>query len=116
MNKRNIGSNYEEKAAVYLEELGYKILKRNFRCRMGEIDIVAKEGRYLVFLEVKYRSGSKKGTAPEAVDIRKQIIICKVAQYYLWQHHYSTDTPCRFDVLGVTENDIELIRDAFEYR
>lgn len=54
MNKRAIGTNQEIKAAEYLKNQGYEILERNFRCRIGEIDIIARDGRYLVFVEVKY--------------------------------------------------------------
>lgn len=113
MNKRRIGSNYEETAAVYLEKNGYAILDRNFTCRLGEIDIVAKDGRYLVFVEVKYRRSSSRGTALEAVDIRKQIKIRKVAGYYLWSHHFHENTPCRFDVVGITDGAVELVQNAF---
>lgn len=55
MNKREIGSGYEEMAAAYLIEQGYKIVARNFSGRRGEIDIIARDGEYLVFVEVKYR-------------------------------------------------------------
>jgi len=113
LNKRKIGSNYEDVAVIYLEEQGYTVLERNFRCRIGEIDIVARDGRYLVFIEVKYRRDDRKGTALEAVNVHKQSTIRKVAGYYLWQHHFPADIPCRFDVLGMTEGNIELIQGAF---
>ena len=56
MNRRETGSRYEKQAAVYLEQKGYEILEMNFRCRRGEIDLVARDGEYLVFVEVKYRA------------------------------------------------------------
>ena len=56
MNKRQLGTVYEQKAAAYLQQQGYEILECNFRCRIGEIDIIAREGEYLCFVEVKYRS------------------------------------------------------------
>ena len=56
MNKRKIGSRYEEAAAAFLQKQGFRILGKNFRCRQGEIDLVCREGKELVFTEVKYRS------------------------------------------------------------
>ena len=67
----------ERKAGAYLEGLGYEILEYNFRGRGGEIDIVARENRYLIFVEVKYRRNEKTGSPLEAVDDRKQRRICR---------------------------------------
>ena len=68
MNTRQTGNRYEQMAADYLEKQGMQILERNFRRgRNGEIDIIGREGKYLVFVEVKYRSGDEKGNAAEAV-------------------------------------------------
>ena len=61
MNKRQTGSRYEETAAAFLTSKGYRVLERNFRCRQGEIDLICRHGRYLVFAEVKYRSGLSMG-------------------------------------------------------
>ena len=71
MNKRQTGSRYEETAAAFLTSKGYRVLERNFRCRQGEIDLICRHGRYLVFAEVKYRSGLTMGSPAEAVDARK---------------------------------------------
>lgn len=63
--------------------------ERNFRRgRNGEIDIIGRDGKYLVFVEVKYRSGDEKGNAAEAVTTAKQRTICRVADYYRYLHHY----------------------------
>lgn len=113
MNKRKIGAEYEDWAAHFLEEQGYRIVERNYRCRMGEIDIVAREGGYLVFVEVKYRSDSTQGYALEAVDARKQAVIRKVAQHYLLARHLPPETPCRFDAVGITGEDTVLVKDGF---
>ena len=113
MNKRSIGQKYEKLAEDYLIEQGYEILERNFRVRSGEIDIIAREGRYLVFLEVKYRSGNRNGTALEAVDYRKQQIIYRIARIYLYQNKYPANQPCRFDVVGITGNRIQHVKNAF---
>ena len=59
-NQREKGAYWEQKAGAYLESIGYEILEYNFRCRMGEIDIIARDGDYLVFCEVKYRAGTGK--------------------------------------------------------
>lgn len=72
MNKRKIGSRYEEAAAAFLQKQGFRILGKNFRCRQGEIDLVCREGKELVFTEVKYRSDASCGSPFEAVDFRKQ--------------------------------------------
>lgn len=113
MNKRQIGSGYEEQAAEFLQRAGMQILHRNFRTRAGEIDLVARDGSCLVFVEVKYRRDSRMGTALEAVDLRKQGMIIKTARYYLLRFGYSADTPCRFDVVGITGNEITYVKDAF---
>lgn len=114
-NRRQLGSVYEHQAEEYLKGQGYRILCRNYRCRQGEIDLVAREGGYLVFLEVKYRANGKKGMPQEAVDIRKQRKICRVADHYRMVHRYGDAVPCRFDVVAILGDDLLLIRDAFSY-
>lgn len=115
MNKRTVGTSYEKLAAAYLQRQGYEILAYNFRCRMGEIDMIAKDGEYLVFVEVKYRSGSQMGNPLEAVHWKKQQIISRAASYYCWKHGYAENTPCRFDVVGICGEEYMLIKNAFEY-
>lgn len=114
-NTREIGSIYEKKAAEYLTQCGYQILAMNYRCRIGEIDIVARDGRYLVFVEVKYRADEKGGLPQEAVDYKKQRRICKTADYYCMTHGSCGSTPCRFDVAAILGTEITLIKDAFAY-
>lgn len=116
MNKRKTGTKYEAEAAVYLKSRGYEILELNYRCRLGEIDIVARDGRYLVFVEVKYRRTNNQGGAAAAVSPAKQRTIWRVAAFYLVQHRLVEDTPCRFDVVAVDGGKINLIQDAFGYR
>ena len=86
----------------------------NFRCRIGEIDLIARDGEYLVFCEVKYRAGAAKGHPAEAVGIRKQRVISKCAAYYLTTRHLP-GISCRFDVVSVEGNEITLIKNAFDY-
>ena len=114
MNKRNIGQEYEQRAADYITNKGYKIIERNFRNRMGEIDIIAKDGDYLVFIEVKYRSSSKEGHPTEAVNFAKQRRITKTALYYCAVNGISEYTPMRFDVISILDDDIKLYENAFE--
>lgn len=116
INKRQVGGEYEKRAAEYLKEQGYEILQMNYRCRQGEIDIVAKEGGYLVFVEVKYRSDSGCGMPQEAVSSSKQRVISRVAEYYCLTHCHSMEIPCRFDVVAVLGEEIRLFRNAFEYQ
>lgn len=114
MNKRQIGRIGEDKAAAYLTERGYQILEQNYRCRLGEIDLIAKDGRFLVFIEVKYRTSQRYGDPAEAVDSKKQFKIYQTARYYLYQQGYSQDQPCRFDVAAVYGNGrIRYIKYAF---
>lgn len=115
MNKRQMGGYYEGKAAEYLQNQGYKILTRNFRCHMGEIDLICREGKYLVFVEVKYRAGKGQGGAFMAVDFRKQHKISQVAAYYLMKNHMADTTPCRFDVVAIDGGVVRLLKNAFEY-
>ena len=111
-NKRKTGSEYEQAAGYYLEQSGYEIVQYNYRCRKGEIDIIAKEGACFVFCEVKYRTDERKGNPLEAVDAQKQRILFQCAQYYLMEHHLG-DVPCRFDVVGIEGTKITLIKNAF---
>lgn len=112
-NRRELGSRYEDLAADYLRRQGYEILERNYRDRMGEVDIIAKDGPYLVFVEVKYRRSLKNGYPEEAVCGPKQQRIRHTASRYLYRHGYGEETPCRFDVVGIAGEEISLFRDAF---
>lgn len=116
MNKRSLGQEQEIRAAEILEQSGYQILERNYRCRAGEIDLIARHRGYLVFIEVKYRKDGKKGQPEEAVDLRKQRQISKVAAWYLAQQRLDLYTPCRFDVAAVTPDGIRIYENAFPYR
>lgn len=113
MNKRQVGAAYEALAADYLCRQGYEIIERNFHCRSGEIDLIAREGEYLCFVEVKYRRGEAYGFPSEAVTYSKQQKIIRAARYYLMRHGYGMDTPCRFDVVALCGENITLYRNAF---
>ena len=112
-NKRIVGKKYEDMAAGYISELGYKILERNYRIKSGEIDIIAKDGDYIVFAEVKYRKNNNYGTPFEAVDYRKQNRIRHVALAYIYKEGLPESTPIRFDIIGIIDENITLIKNAF---
>lgn len=112
MNTRLEGTAGENVAEEYLKNLGYKILERNFTAPHGEIDIVAKEGKYIVFVEVKRRKTSRFGLPPEAVTVQKQRVIAQCAAYWLAKNKLY-GAPVRFDVVGILDDDVTLIRDAF---
>ncbi len=105
----------EDLAAEFLKKVGYKILVRNYRNPLGEIDIVAKEEDVIVFVEVKTRRVKKFGLAKEAVHSQKQKKLIRLAQAYLKQHHL-TKLRARFDVVAIQldDNRIEVIKNAFD--
>ena len=112
-NNRKTGSHYEQQVAAFLQKQGFVILEMNFRCKSGEIDIIAKDGLYLVFVEVKYRGSYATGNALEAIDAKKTAQVRRVAQVYLYQKRYPETTPCRFDAAGVNGTTITYIKNAF---
>lgn len=117
-SRQRLGLSGEEAAARYLAKSGYKILVKNYRCKLGEIDIIARDGEDLVFIEVKTRSGLSHGSPAAAVNTRKQRQISRAAQCYLAEQTLF-DSPARFDVIsvlfdGTNPERIEHISDAFE--
>lgn len=109
-----IGTAYEEQAVLFLEKEGYEILERNFHSYHGEIDIIAREDEYLVFVEVKYRRAAYPGAALAAVTPAKQKRIRQTAEYYLYSRHYSgMDIPCRFDVVAFEGEKFTHLKNAF---
>ncbi len=115
MNNRNIGQEQETLVAEYLKSQGYKILKKNFRCPLGEIDLIAFHDGYLVFIEVKYRRTLRNGYPEEAVTPTKQKKIVKTALWYLSKNNINMDVSCRFDVVAVMPDEIRVIQDAFPF-
>ena len=107
----------ERKAAEYFKNKGYLLLERNFRCRIGEIDIVAKDGDFLVFAEVKTRTRMDKGLPGQFIDQKKMKRIIKSAEYYvLWRPELRKYQP-RFDVVELLATQggvyIRHIKNAF---
>lgn len=115
----NIGTGLkgENIALDYLKNEGYLIIERNYRCRLGEIDIIAKEGSVLVFVEVKSRRSRNFGAPQEAVGTKKQKKLSMIALFYL-QENNMPDVNARFDIIAVYIDSgmphVELIRDAFD--
>jgi putative endonuclease len=112
-----LGAWGEDYAAGYLRKQGMKILHRNLRTPVGEIDIVARHRKLLVFVEVKTRQSQRFGHPQEAVGARKQRQIIRTAQWYLSEHPAGKLQP-RFDVVAVLKTDdqiqVEHITNAFE--
>lgn len=116
--KQTLGRFGEDKAVDYLISRGYTIIERNFRCRLGEIDIIASKGKYIVFAEVKLRKNSEHGTAAEFITYSKQRKVRKAAEYYLVFRPQQLQP--RFDAVEVYAPDgiggdvsIHHIEDAF---
>lgn len=112
---RRKGAFWEQQAAVFLENKGYQILEKNFCSYFGEIDIIARQGSYLVFVEVKYRRQGSTVHPLESVDMGKRRRICKTAAYYCLRHGWPEGTPCRFDIIGIQGSEFIHIEDAFPY-
>ena len=117
-NKRQqFGKRSENLAVWYLKKIGYKIIEQNYRTPLGEIDIIAKEKKTIVFVEVKSRQSIRYGNPKWAVTPKKQRKISMVALQYL-KSIRQTDARARFDVVAITSNrdepQIEVVKNAFE--
>jgi putative endonuclease len=108
---RAVGAAHEARAADHLERIGYEIVARNFTIRGGEIDLVARDGDTLCFVEVRARASTSFGAAEETVRATKQKRIALAARHYLAKK--SWNGRCRFDVVAINGDDLRLIRDAF---
>ncbi len=114
---RRLGALGEERAEAFLRERGYRIRERNYRCPLGEIDIVAEEGDTIVFVEVKTRKGLAFGWPKEAVGRRKMRKLSQVASFYLKEKGL-LERKARFDVVSIILSpegeDIEILPNAFD--
>jgi len=111
VNKK--GALYEEQAAAFLKEAGYEILDRNWACPMGELDIVARKGETVAFVEVRGRSSAEYGLPSETLNRSKRAKIIKTAMAYIKARSLRADT-FRFDFVGIGPGrDPEHIEDAF---
>lgn len=110
--KLDTGACGEDRAARALRERGYRVVERNFRCRQGELDVVAFDGGTLVFVEVRARRDASHGGARFAFGAAKQRQVARVAAAYVSIRRPRFDR-CRFDVVAVTGDELEIIQDAF---
>jgi len=118
MNRsRAIGDHWEREAESFLQARGLKTVTRNFRCRMGEIDLIMRDRECLVFAEVRFRKNKNFGSGAESVTRAKQRRIIRAARHYLQQRGHCALQACRFDVLSLSESGGRLIvcwiQDAF---
>jgi putative endonuclease len=107
-----IGASAEHLATELLVQRGYRIVERNFRCTSGELDIVARDGDVLCFIEVRSRADRAHGEAAESVTRKKQRQVARVALHYIGLRNPTFDRS-RFDVVAITGDDAQLIRDAW---
>ncbi|RZI43869.1 YraN family protein [Herbaspirillum sp. HC18] len=106
------GDAAEDKALLYLEQNGLKLIERNFRCKGGEIDLVMQDGKSLVFVEVRKRADRGYGGAAASITPRKQARLVIAAQVFL--QRYRIPPPCRFDVIALDGDAMEWLRNAIE--
>lgn len=113
MQTENIrtGSDGENMAVEYLLGKGYEIIERNYRHSHAEIDIIVKKNNWLVFVEVKTRSGSSYGFPEEFVDRRKEQLILNAAEEYMYQINWQGNV--RYDIVAILRNEIMHFEDAF---
>lgn len=109
------GASAEADAALLLATAGYRIVERNFRCKAGELDIIARDGDVLVFVEVRSRADGEHGSASEMVGRTKQRRVARVAAAYLQLRAPAFDE-CRFDIVAITAGEAILLKDAFRVR
>ncbi len=116
-SRQKFGEKGESLAVWYLKKNGYKILEQNYRTKLGEIDIIAREKKTLVFVEVKTRRSLRYGSPKWAVTPKKQRTISMVALSYLKATH-QTDARARFDVVAIISNQdepqVEIVKNAFD--
>jgi putative endonuclease len=116
--RSSLGERGETAACGFLKDRGYEILEKNYKCKLGEIDVIARRRGRLAFIEIKTRTSAQFGLPQEAVDLRKQEKIFKVAQWYLKTKKLSR-SPIAFDVVAILWKEgkvpeIDLFTDAFE--
>jgi len=114
--RRQLGDHGEDLAAAVLKKQGYKILERNYATPLGEIDLIARQGQFLVVVEVKTRKTTRFGSPQESVSVAKQTRLRRLADYYLKDRRL-TGATVRFDVVAVTlagdAPQVEIIQNAF---
>jgi len=111
-----IGKEVENLVSIYLQQQGLRLVATNYRCKIGEIDLIMSDQGTLVFVEVRYRQNFSYGDGVATVDKNKQHKIKRTAIYYLQNHKLYDEVMCRFDVVAVSgrsKDDFYWIKDAF---
>jgi putative endonuclease len=112
--RRATGDRFEGAALSYLQQRGLRLVRANFLCRHGEIDLVMRDGETLVFVEVRYRKSGAFGGAVGSITQAKRRKLISAAHIWLAWHPHDARRPCRFDVLAFEGDGIEWIPNAFE--
>lgn len=99
---RDVGAQHEATALLYLQNAGLSLLQRNYGCRLGEIDLIFRDGNTLVFVEVRYRKSSIHGDATATIGINKQVKLIRAAKFYLQRNPKYANLPCRFDTVAIS--------------
>jgi len=110
--KQQIGQAAEMQACHYLQQQGLRLIQTNFRCKLGEIDLIMQDKNCLVFVEVRFKRSAKFGTAAESITPFKQLKLTRAAYFYLQQQKLFNKVNCRFDFVAVGDH-IDWIKNAF---
>ncbi|MCH2557277.1 MAG: YraN family protein [Alcanivorax sp.] len=108
--RRQRGLRAERRVLDWLRERGLTPLAANYRCRLGEVDLIMEHGDTLVFVEVRWRAGRGYGGALASVDTRKQRRLVRAARHFLGRHPLQARRPCRFDVVGLEPDEQGAVR------
>lgn len=116
-DKQQIGKTAEQTAYHFLQSKGLHLLKENYRCFYGEIDLIMQDGNDIVFVEVRSRNRLEYGSAIESINKNKQKKLIKTALYFLQKQQWLDKVACRFDVIGISsvlgKMNMEWIKNAF---
>lgn len=110
--QQRLGQQGEERALIFLQRQGLRLLERNFRCKVGELDLIMQHGATLVFVEVRQRASSRFGGAAASVTPAKQRRLLRAAQYFLLR--YADLPPCRFDLLAIDGENLSWMQNVLE--
>lgn len=114
--RQEAGQHGEDRALAKLLQHGLQLITRNYRCRFGEIDLILRDDQQIVFVEVRSRADLRFGGALSSVSVHKQQRLIRTALHYLAHAAHNPDSPCRFDVVALTQSTDEIVwlRGAFE--
>jgi len=113
MNKRSVGTEYEQMACEYLVNQGLVIVETNYRVKIGEIDIIAKDKDTICFIEVKYRKSKAQGGAFYAISAKKKQTITRVANWYITSHKLPQNAFYRFDAVLIDGQEVSYVKNAW---